>query len=134
MVGNRFAAGQVHEKPDGTRVNTIWGEIAWQLVSDGTLAVQFPPVMLRLKLDGELASRWADGHVAASTLWEDIAKYAYLPRLQDQDVLLATRRPRRFGARRLGCSREVTRRVGWRAACENYRLCPIRSSPLTLRE
>ncbi|MCB0251864.1 MAG: ATP-binding protein, partial [Anaerolineae bacterium] len=31
VVGNRFAAGQSHEKPDGTVVNTIWGEIAWQL-------------------------------------------------------------------------------------------------------
>src|SRR5690606_1969373 len=31
VVGNRFAAGETHEKPDGTQVNTIWGEIAWQL-------------------------------------------------------------------------------------------------------
>ena len=31
VVGNRFAAGEVHEKPDGTKVHTIWGEIAWQL-------------------------------------------------------------------------------------------------------
>lgn len=31
VVGNRFAAGQSHEKSDGTIVNTIWGEIAWQL-------------------------------------------------------------------------------------------------------
>lgn len=51
-----------------------------------------PPVMLRLKLDDDkaLASRWADGHVAAITLWEDFAKYVYLPRLRDQDVLMAT--------------------------------------------
>ncbi|OWY61807.1 AAA+ family ATPase, partial [cyanobacterium TDX16] len=31
VVGNRFAAGETHEKPDGTIVHTIWGEIAWQL-------------------------------------------------------------------------------------------------------
>ena len=31
VVGNRFAAGETHEKPDGTVVHTIWGEIAWQL-------------------------------------------------------------------------------------------------------
>ena len=31
VVGNRFGAGEAHEKPDGTKVNTIWGEIAWQL-------------------------------------------------------------------------------------------------------
>lgn len=61
-----------------------------KLVSEGTLATQFPPVMLRLKLDHELASRWADGHVMASTLWEDFAKYVYLPRLRDQEVLMTT--------------------------------------------
>lgn len=61
-----------------------------KLVSQGNLAVQFPPVMLRLKLDNELSSRWEQGHVAASQLWEDFAKYVYLPRLRDQDVLLTT--------------------------------------------
>lgn len=47
-------------------------------------------MMLRLKLDAELASRWADGHVSAATLWEDFAKYVYLPRLRDQEVVLTT--------------------------------------------
>jgi hypothetical protein len=28
-----LAPGQVHEKPDGTKVHTIWGEMAWQLGS-----------------------------------------------------------------------------------------------------
>jgi len=71
---------------------TVAQRASRRLVSDGTLATQFPPVMLRLKLDDEkaLASRWADGHVAATTLWEDFAKYVYLPRLRDQDVLMAT--------------------------------------------
>lgn len=61
-----------------------------RLISEGALATQFPPVMLRLKLDGELSSRWADGHVSAAQLWEDFARYVYLPRLRDQEVLLAT--------------------------------------------
>ncbi len=61
-----------------------------KLVSEGTLATQFPAVMLRLKLDKELKSRWLDGHVTASVLWEDFAKYVYLPRLRDQEVLMAT--------------------------------------------
>ena len=59
-------------------------------MTDGNLQVQFPPVMLRLKLDNELAPRWEDGEVSVATLWEDFAKYVYLPRLRDQDVLLAT--------------------------------------------
>lgn len=31
VVGNRFGAGEVHRKSDGTEVHTLWGEIAWQL-------------------------------------------------------------------------------------------------------
>ncbi|MGO9957302.1 MAG: Swt1 family HEPN domain-containing protein [Solirubrobacteraceae bacterium] len=31
LVGQMLAPGQVHEKPDGTKVHTIWGEMAWQL-------------------------------------------------------------------------------------------------------
>ena len=69
---------------------TVAQRASRRMVSDGTLATQFPPVMLRLKLDNELARRWAEGHVAASTLWDDFAKYVYLPRLRDQEVLLAT--------------------------------------------
>jgi hypothetical protein len=48
--------------------------------------------MLRQQLTdpARLASRWTDGHVAASTLWDDFAKYVYLPRLRDQDVMMAT--------------------------------------------
>lgn len=31
IVGNKISPGKVEKKPDGTRVHTIWGEIAWQL-------------------------------------------------------------------------------------------------------
>jgi len=31
LVGNKISPGQVHTKPDGTRIHTLWGEIAWQL-------------------------------------------------------------------------------------------------------
>ncbi len=31
LVGNRIAPGKKHEKPDGTVVQTLWGELAWQL-------------------------------------------------------------------------------------------------------
>jgi predicted AAA+ superfamily ATPase len=61
-----------------------------KLASEGLLNVQFPPVLLRVQLDGPLASLWADGHVTAGALWDCFAKYVYLPRLRDVDVLLAT--------------------------------------------
>jgi predicted AAA+ superfamily ATPase len=38
LVGTRIGPGQVHVKPDGTEVHTLWGELAWQLgaaVGDG---------------------------------------------------------------------------------------------------
>ncbi len=31
LVGNRISPGVVSTKPDGTKVNTLWGELAWQL-------------------------------------------------------------------------------------------------------
>jgi predicted AAA+ superfamily ATPase len=31
IVGNKISPGKVSKKTDGTRVHTIWGEIAWQL-------------------------------------------------------------------------------------------------------
>ena len=31
LVGNHIAAGKGSDKPDGTHVSTLWGELAWQL-------------------------------------------------------------------------------------------------------
>lgn len=31
LVGNRISPGIEHVKPDGTKVHTLWGEMAWQL-------------------------------------------------------------------------------------------------------
>ena len=31
LVGNKISPGQRHHKKDGTVVQTLWGEIAWQL-------------------------------------------------------------------------------------------------------
>ena len=31
LVGNRMSPADVHTKPDGTVVHTLWGELAWQL-------------------------------------------------------------------------------------------------------
>jgi predicted AAA+ superfamily ATPase len=31
LVGTAISPGQSHRKPDGTNVNTLWGELAWQL-------------------------------------------------------------------------------------------------------
>ena len=63
--------------------------VSRRYLTDGTLQTQFPSIILRSKLDGELARRWEDGHASAAALWDDFAKYVYLPRLKDQNVLVA---------------------------------------------
>lgn len=64
--------------------------VARKLVNEGALLVQYPPQMLRSTLDGTLASLWEDGHVSVNELWSAFARYIYLPRLRDQEVLVAT--------------------------------------------
>ena len=61
-----------------------------KLAADGYLYLTFPPSLLRQRLDGQLASLWEGGHVAVSALWEVFARYLYLPRLRNLDVLVAT--------------------------------------------
>jgi hypothetical protein len=61
-----------------------------KLVAEGSMQTQFPPVMLRLKLDHELVRMWEHGHVSVNELWEAFAKYPYLPRLAGMDVLVDT--------------------------------------------
>jgi len=60
---------------------------AAKLENDGHLYVTFPPVLLRQRLDRELSRLWEPGHVAVGTLWEPFARYLYLPRLRDSEVL-----------------------------------------------
>ena len=67
----------------------IGERVSRKMVNDGTLAERYPAVMLRHQLDTTLASRWEEGDVSAGALWDDYAKYVYLPRLRDIDVLLA---------------------------------------------
>jgi hypothetical protein len=31
LVGNRFSPAEVHIKPDGAQIHTLWGEMAWQI-------------------------------------------------------------------------------------------------------
>jgi predicted AAA+ superfamily ATPase len=71
---------------------TVAQRASRKLVAQDALRTQFPPVLLRMRLDDpdQLARRWAEGDVTLATLWDDFAKYIYLPRLRDEGVLLAT--------------------------------------------
>jgi predicted AAA+ superfamily ATPase len=59
-----------------------------KLEAEGQLQSAFNPLLLRLQLDGELAPMWAGGHVEVRDVWDCFARYLYLPRLPDIDVLL----------------------------------------------
>lgn len=39
LVGTALSPGQVHRKPDGTIVRTLWGELAWQLLGKDGFAL-----------------------------------------------------------------------------------------------
>lgn len=57
-----------------------------KLRNDGLMVVQFSPVALRLELDKYL---WKDAdHLLLKRLWEYLAKYSYLTRFRDSNVLL----------------------------------------------
>ncbi|MGH9380402.1 MAG: ATP-binding protein, partial [Thermoanaerobaculia bacterium] len=38
LVGTALSPGQTHQKPDGTVIHTLWGELAWQLGNYGLVA------------------------------------------------------------------------------------------------
>ncbi|HMQ26440.1 MAG TPA: hypothetical protein PKA98_10670, partial [Acidimicrobiales bacterium] len=76
---------EVHLDAQGT----VAQRASRKLISEGALAVQFPAQVLRSKLDRELAPLWENGHVALRDLWQAFAKYVYLPRLRDVEVLVA---------------------------------------------
>lgn len=61
-----------------------------KLVHGGDLYVSYPPVLLRLQLDGPLAPLWEEGHTSVNEVWEAYARYLYLHRLGSIDVLSAT--------------------------------------------
>lgn len=57
-------------------------------VNEGHLIPQWSPANLKLELDRVL---WKDeNHLDLWTLWEDLCRYLYLPRLANEEVLLKT--------------------------------------------
>ncbi|MGH9071783.1 MAG: hypothetical protein ACRDX8_11605 [Acidimicrobiales bacterium] len=60
---------------------------AAKLEHGGGLFAQYPPVLLRIQLDGPLAPVWESGSTTVAELWEVYARYLYLQRLRDIEVL-----------------------------------------------
>ena len=84
-------------EPTGSRIS--WVEVkldgsgdpiermASKLVDGGHLYLKYPPLLLRLKLDGPLAPLWTDGSVSVGQVWDAYSRYLYLHRLRDIRVL-----------------------------------------------
>jgi uncharacterized protein len=60
-----------------------------KLVHGGGLYLSYPPVLLRLQLDGPLAPLWESGDTTVNAVWDAYARYQYLHRLRDIDTLCA---------------------------------------------
>jgi hypothetical protein len=58
-----------------------------KLKHEDLLVTEWAGTVLRLELDR--VPLWRGDHVSVKQLWEDFAKYLYLPRLKDSGVLLA---------------------------------------------
>jgi hypothetical protein len=97
-IAEAYSWALVPSQPDPT------GEVVWdavrvdgqgaltvkasrKLVAEGHVYTQYPAALLRLQLDGPLAPLWADGHTTLRQVWDCYARYLYLPRLRDVQVL-----------------------------------------------
>ena len=63
-----------------------------KLVNAGSLGVAYSAELLRGLLGdgGVLSSMWAAGYTSVNALWDAFARYPYLPRMKNQEVLCAT--------------------------------------------
>ena len=59
-----------------------------KLLAEDLLRLDMAAVLVRMDLDQSLAPLWETGDVEVAQLWEAYARYCYLPRLRDADVLL----------------------------------------------
>ena len=69
-------------------VGSLAKRVSDKLVRDNHLNLVYTPVLLRLQLDR--IPLWPDGHIRVADLWENLARYPYLPRLRDRAVLERT--------------------------------------------
>jgi predicted AAA+ superfamily ATPase len=67
--------------------DSLAARAAKKLKSEEALMVQMGAIRLRTELDR--IPLWTGNHVSIKQLWEYMARYLYLPRLRDEDVLIA---------------------------------------------
>lgn len=66
---------------------TLYERAGSKADSGGHVYTDYAPLLLRMKLDSELAPMWADGSVTVGQLWDAYSRYLYLHRLRDVKTL-----------------------------------------------
>ena len=61
-----------------------------KLIETGALYATYPPVFLRMHLDGVLAPLWEGGTASVDSIWSAYSRYLYLHRLASSAVLRGT--------------------------------------------
>ncbi len=79
------AVSWIEAKLSGT--GNLYERAAAKADSGGHVYTKYAPLLLRMKLDEELAPLWADGSVTVGQLWDVYSRYLYLHRLRDVGVL-----------------------------------------------
>ena len=85
LDGVKSPATLTESKVEGV-ATSLAERVTSRLARDGDLATQHSPTMVRLAIDS-VPTIWSDGHVSLGDLWELYARYPYMPRLRDRDVL-----------------------------------------------
>jgi predicted AAA+ superfamily ATPase len=89
LVGTNIAPGSVHEKPDGTKVRTLWGELAWQIGGAEGYAIVADDDA-KAKNPGDNLRKLFEAHGPCLVLIDEWVAYArQLPRTQSAEDIPA---------------------------------------------
>jgi hypothetical protein len=82
-----FTVGQ--QKCDGQVKGGIVQRTGARFVKEDLLRVEVAPALIRIDIDEHLLARWNTGKIRVGDLWEYYARYPYMPRLRDRNVLIS---------------------------------------------
>lgn len=76
------------QKCDGQARNGLVQRTGARFVKEDLLRVDIAPALIRMDIGEFLLARWNTGRIRVGDLWEYYARYPYMPRLRDRDVLI----------------------------------------------
>lgn len=82
-----FTVGQ--QKCDGQVKGGIVQRTGVRFVKEDLLRVEVAPALIRIDINENLLARWNTGKIRVGDLWEYYARYPYMPRLRDRNVLIS---------------------------------------------